>query len=1117
MTNTGQLERHSKVSAERRAALLRKWQQERSARRAFAIPQQAKEEPLPLSFAQERIWFLHQMLPESPGYNLPIAFRMVGDVNIPALEQSFTELMRRHAILRTTFPERNSKPVQVIAPASRHVLSVTDLRLFPEDEREEQLRLHAAEEYEQPFDPVKGPLFRTRLFQMADQEHLLLITMHHLITDGWSNGILIRELGELYAAFTVDQASPLPELSLQYADIANWERTRFQQGALEKDLAYWKNQLSGAPSVMQLPLDRPRPVIQTTSGAVYPFRAPEHILTNLQALCQREGVTSVMALLAAFKALLYRYTDQEDLVIGLPVFNRHHSETEGLIGLFVNTLVIRTSLADNPDFCTLLRRVRESILKAYEHQEYPFEKLVEALQPERDTSHTPLFQVMLSVGAGVDGHVAWPGLTLQPYDVERASANFDLTLEIMGYGDGLHFAFVYRTDLFDASTIERMTRHFCRLLEECVTQPDTRINVLPILSTDERQQILEHWNDTQVTYPRVHCLHQLFEEQAERTPEAIALVYEGKQLTYRQLNQQANQLAHFLIAQGVQPGVLVGITLERSLEMVVGLLGILKAGGAYVPLDPTYPRERLAYMLRDANVPVLLTQERLLVELPASDAAVVCLDRDWTMVACHSEETPTLERDPEHLAYVIYTSGSTGKPKGAMNTHQAICNRLLWMQEQYQLHDQDRVLQKTPFSFDVSVWEFFWPLITGARLVVARPEGHKDASYLVDVITREEISTIHFVPSMLQIFLEEPGVEACVSLQRVICSGEALSYDLQERFFERSCAALHNLYGPTEAAVDVTFWACERGSARRSVPIGHPVANTQIYILDQQLQPVPIGVAGELHIGGVQVGRGYLNRPELTAEKFIQEPFSQVPGACLYKTGDLARYLPDGTIEYLGRIDHQVKIRGLRIELGEIEAVLAEHPAVRDAVVVVKEIVPGDTRIFAYFTAYAGQTPDISEIRGFLGTRLPEYMVPASFVLLESMPLTPSGKIDRKQLPDPDVTSFHAQKAFVAPKNDIERVIAEIWQEVLHISQVGTQDNFFELGGHSLLVTQVRVKVRERLSFDLSIIDAFRFTTVQALAQHIGEGKIEPSSLQPIWQRAERQREAMKRMRIERR
>jgi len=683
----------------------------------------------------------------------------------------------------------------------------------------------------------------------------------------------------------------------------------------------------------------------------------------------------------------------------------------------------------------------------------------------------------------------------------------DLTLELSGNRG----CFEYSTDLFDAATIARLAGHFETLLTAALADPDGRLSDVPLLTPAERNQ-LEAWNATATPYPTDRRLHQLIEAQVERTPDAIAVRFENAELTYRQLNARANQLAHHLRTLGVGPDVRVGICMERSLELVVGLLGILKAGGAYVPLDPAYPHERLSYMLETAGVPVLLTQQRLVDDLPTHTASVLCLDTEWDIVADPRTENPVNQTAADDLAYVIFTSGSTGRPKGAMNTHAAICNRLLWMQDAYQLDGTDRVLQKTPFSFDVSVWEFFWPLMTGACLVVARPGGHQDSAYLVDLIRRKSITTLHFVPSMLQIFVEEPSLGALPSLRRVICSGEALPYDLQQRFFSRLDAELHNLYGPTEAAVDVTFWACQRDGDRPIVPIGHPIANTQMHVLDRWGRPVPVGVVGEVFIGGVNLARGYLNRPELTAERFVPDPFSAVPGARLYRTGDRARRLPDGAIDFLGRLDFQVKLRGFRIELGEIEAALASHPAVRDCAVIVNDG-PVGPRLVAYVVDVepADATPD--RLRAHLEQRLPSYMVPTSFVRLDELPLSPNGKLDRRALPTPEAASPAASAAFVAPESSAEKTVAAIWQDVLGLSRVGLHDNFFDLGGHSLALARVHAELRRQLGTDLTLIDLFKHPTVGDLARAIAATPAGLVPTQQIEDRAALQRSAISRQR----
>jgi len=789
-------------------------------------------------------------------------------------------------------------------------------------------------------------------------------------------------------------------------------------------------------------------------------------------------------LLAAFQALLHRYTGQDDIIVGSPIANRNRVEIEGLIGFFVNTLVLRTDLSGNPTFRELLVRVREVTLGAYDHQDLPFEKLVEELHVPRSLSYNPLFQVMFILQNAPMEPLQLSGLSVSPLEAETDTAKFDLMLDLSEGAGGITSLIEYNTDLFEGSTIERMAGHYQRLLEGIVANPERRISELPLMTEVERHQLLVEWNATQVDYPRDTCLHELFEEQVERTPEALALVFENEHLTYRELNCRANQLAHYLQGLGVGPDILVGLFMERSLEMVIAIYGIIKAGGAYVPLDPEYPLERVAFMARDAQVPVLLTHEHLAANLPEHKAKVVCLDSDWLTIAKENSQNFVSGAKPENLAYVIYTSGSTGTPKGVMFTHRGICNHLLWMQDAYPLTEGDRVLQKTPFSFDVSVWEFFWPLLVGARLIVARPGGHKDSNYLVTVIQEQEITTLNFVPSMLQVFLDEKGVEKCHTLKRVLCSGEALPYELQERFFATLPAELYNLYGPTEAGA-VTYWTCKRESDLGIVPIGYPVANTQLYIVDPHLQPVPAGVSGELYIGGVQVARGYLNRPELTAEKFIPDPFNAAPGARLYRTGDLARYLPGGAIEYLGRTDHQVKIRGFRVELGEIEAVLGEHEAVREVVVMAREDVSGDKRLVAYIVPAGDHIPFVSVLRQYLRGKLPEYMLPNAYVMLEKFPLTPNGKIDRKALPSPTGLRPELEAAYVAPRTEIERTIAAIWQAVLRLEKVGIHDNFFEVGGYSLLATQVISRINKAFQVELSLRSFFEDPTIAGLLQTI--------------------------------
>ena len=765
-----------------------------------------------------------------------------------------------------------------------------------------------------------------------------------------------------------------------------------------------------------------------------------------------------MVLAAAFKLLLARYSGQQDICIGTPVAGRQRPELEPLIGCFVNTLVLRSSVDPAQSFEAFLQQVKATALEAYAHQDLPFEQLVDELKLERHTSHTPLFQAMLVLQNMPLGSMELPGLTLQALPTDSGSAKFDLTLTFVEEGGRLHGELEYDTDLFDAGTVERMAAHFKCLVDGVLADPGAALGALPLLGQAERQQLLHGWNATAADYPRHETLQGLFEAQAARTPRQPALVYEGRTLDYGELNARANRLARHLRTLGVGPDVLVGVCAERSLEMVVGLLAVLKAGGAYVPLDPAYPRERLAYMLADARPAVLLTQSHLLSLLPEAGCETLCLDTQQSLLQQQAADDLPCRTLPQHLAYVIYTSGSTGRPKGVGIDHAGIVNRLHWMQQEYRLSEADRVLQKTPFSFDVSVWEFFWPLLTGATLVVARPGGHQDVQYLARLMADERVTTLHFVPPMLEVFLNAADVSGLQALRQVMCSGQALPLALQQRFFERlPQVQLHNLYGPTEASVDVTAWQCRPQPGQWCVPIGRPIANIQIHVLDGQQQPVPVGVAGELHIAGVGLARGYVNRPALTAEKFVPNPFG-APGSRMYRSGDLVRYLPGGEIEYLGRLDDQVKIRGLRIELGEIEAALKAQPGVRDALVMAREDVAGDQRLVAYVLGQ-GAPVDAAALRAALARTLPEYMVPPHVVNLPAFPLSPNGKVDRKALPAPDhAAPADAQKE--RPRTEVESLLASLWAEVLRVERVGLHDDFFQLGGHSLLAVQLVERIR---------------------------------------------------------
>ncbi|MFL5351286.1 amino acid adenylation domain-containing protein, partial [Archangium sp.] len=1042
---------------------------------------------IPLAFAQQRLWFLDQLEPGNPVYNTPVALRLSGPVDPEALRRAFEELVRRHESLRTTYSSRDGQPLQVISPSLSLPLELLDVRDTPASAREARAKELIRQEILRPFELARGPLLRATLLRLDSNDHVLLLVIHHIISDGWSMGVLVRDMAALYSAIAAGQQPSLPPLPIQYADFALWQHKWLQGEVLDSQLRYWKQQLSGAPAHLELPTDKPRPAVQSFRGDTLPVAIPRELSESIKTLSKRLGVTPFMTLLAGLQVVLHRYTGQDDISVGTSIAGRRGTELEGLVGFLINTLVLRSRLSSKASFRELLLQVRDTTLAAHEHQDVPFEKLVEHLQPQRDLSRTPLFQVMFILHNAPTETMTLPGgLTLRPLELTNSVSKFDWMLSLGDTSGGFTGGLEYSTDLFERDTMARAMEHLRVVLEAAVAQPETPLSELPLLTRAEKHQLLTGFNGPRADYPRDVCLHQLIQAQVERTPDALALTFEGQSLTYRELDSRANQLAWHLRSLGVGPESRVGLCLERSPEMVVALLATLKAGGAYVPLDPAYPQERLGWMLEDASPTVLLVQERLLSRLPAQGAHVVCLDSGWDEIASRPSHTPPLQSTANGLAYIIFTSGSTGRPKGAMNEHHPVVNRLLWMQEEYKLEARDVVLQKTPFSFDVSVWEFFWPLMQGARLVLAKPGGHQDPNYLANLIAQERVTTLHFVPSMLKVFLEEPNLEQrCVSLRRVVCSGEALPVEFQDQCLQRlPHAELHNLYGPTEAAVDVTYYACKPGQSLRSVPIGRPVANTQIHILDARLQPVPVGVHGELYIGGVQVGRGYRARPHLTAERFIPDPFSSTPGARMYRTGDVARWLPDGNIEYMGRADFQVKIRGLRIELGEIEAHLAQHPAVRQVVVVAREDRPGDKRLVAYVVAPPEQA-SAAELRSFLQPRLPEHMVPSAFVCLEQLPLSPNGKLERRALPAPEATTSAA--GYIAPRTPTEEKLAAIWAKVLSVPRVGAEDHFFELGGHSLLATQVISRLRSTFQVELPVRAFFEATTLSALARKVDE------------------------------
>jgi len=1090
---------------------------------------------LPLSFAQERLWFVEQLEPGVPFNNIPIAIRIEGALNTDALEKSASEIIRRHLALRSVFNKNaNGSPVASIARAREIKIPVIDLSAMTGERREIEAQRIMAEQARRAFDLAQSPLLRIELLRLDDQEHLLLLTTHHIACDGWSLGILYRELAALYDAFLQGRPSPLPELEGDYAGFAQWQRGQLQGDILEKQLVFWRQQLAGAQTTLELPTDRPRPPVQTYRGAIKHFALPEELSAGLGQLSLRHDVTLFMVLLAALQILLRRYSGQEDILIGSPVAGRTRVETEPLIGFFLNTLVLRGDLSGDPTFHELLKRIRKVAVDAYAHQELPFEKLVDALQPARDLSRSPLFQVMFVLQNEPLRPLELTGLKLTPQPLHSGTAKFDLMLSMEEHAGGLRGFIEYNADLFDEASITRLLGNFQTLLEGVVSNPEQRLSQLPLLTEAEQKQILINWNDTGADFAKEKLVHQLFEEQSEKTPDAAAIVFGDVQLTYRELDERANRLAGELQNLGVGPDVRVGICVTRSLEMMVGLLGILKAGGAYVPLDPTYPKERLTFMLKDSQAPVLLTQTSLCdhLKLQSSNLQVLCVDEVPHEMRTRTKDenkdelthtsrlTPHASQPSTTLAYVIYTSGSTGQPKGVMVTHRNVVNFFAGMD--CVLGTRPGVwLAVTSISFDISVLELFWTLARGFKVIIQPDEENVSAinarqgnfkktigqwRSVPEQILQHSVTHMQCTPSLARTLVLAPAsLEAMRRLDKLLLGGEALPVSLARQLRETMRGELINMYGPTET----TIWSAVHrvDVIGNSIPIGRPIANTQIYILDRGRQPVPAGVPGEIFVGGEGVARGYLNRPELTAKKFTGSPFNA--NARLYRTGDLGRFRADGTIEFLGRMDNQVKIRGHRIELGEIELAFSHHPAVREIVVVAHETAPGDTRLVAYVVAVPGKKPTATELRRFVQDNLPAAMTPSVFVLLDSLPLTPNGKINRQALPAPENQRPELETAYVAPRDHLEKSIAKIWQDLLQVEKAGLQDNFFDLGGNSLLVVQAQVRLRDALGFELPVVKLFQHPTIRSLANFLNEST--PPALEKLHDRGRRKQAAFAR------
>jgi amino acid adenylation domain-containing protein len=1055
------------------------------------MPRVRESNNAPLSFAQQRLWLFLQLDPDTVSYNVPEAFILKGHLNVEALTRSFNEIVRRHEILRTTFQVVAGEPRQVIGEPQPIALDVLDLSQLPDRDAKAQEVINDAAW--QLFDLTRGPLMRLNLMRIEETEHILLLTFHHIVHDGWSSSVLLHEFTMLYNAFIRNEPSPLPELPIQYADFAIWQREWLSGEVLEKQLSYWRQKLAGALPVLELPTDRLRPAVPSHRGGAVLVHLPPTLSSELQHLTNDEGATLYMTLLAAFKVLLHRYSGQTDICVGVPIANRNRAETENLIGFFINNLVLRSNLKGNPTFQSLLSQVREETINAYAHQDIPFEKLVEELQPERSLSYMPLFQVAFTLQNAPSEELSIHDLSLSELDVDVVVSKYDLSLFVIEMEDHLFSFIVYNSDIFDGPTIERLFKHYQMLLEGIVADRQQRIDELPMF-TEEEQQLFTEINNTRAEFPEGKRIHELFEEQASRWPEAVAVNYQGKELTYGELNEQANKLAHQLRRRGVGPDTMVGLLMERSLDLVVGILGVLKAGGAYFPLDLNYPKQRLALMLEETRVSLILTQQRWQNSLPEFDGEVLCLDSD--RLSDDNESNLETVNYPDSLAFVFFTSGSTGKPKGVMATQRSAVNYLSFIVRNYELTNADVVLQSASLSFDASVRDIIAPLLSGAKLVLVPDKDVRDPFVLLSRIKEHGVTCIlSMAPTMLRTLTDaaiETGTKG-QTLRIILTSGESLSLSecARVRAVLGERVAIVNQYGATECTMSSTQYRAPESQSSGVALAGRPIANSHVYILDPHLRQCPVGVPGEIHIGGVGVARGYFQSPDLTAKKYIPDPFGKA-GARLYKTGDLGRLLPSGDIELHGRVDRQVKIRGIRIEPAEIEAILKDHENVREAVVIVREDTPGNQRLVAYVVL---RQPD-NNLRAFVKARVPDYMVPATFVVLEKLPLTPNGKVDHAALPIP--SEFDSSKEFIAPRTPMEETLAQIWKEILEVARVGVNDNFFELGGHSLLATRVVSRVRKTLKVELPLRSIFDFPTIADLATTVESMTREPDDAEKL-------------------
>ncbi|MCP5015770.1 MAG: amino acid adenylation domain-containing protein [Ketobacter sp.] len=1074
---------NSSLSDARRALLAKRLQ--KAQRKQQAQPQtitpQPVDTPFTLSFAQQRMWFLHQWEPNSPAYNIPNALRMTGSLNITALETAVNEIVRRHQVLQMGYGIEAEEPVLRRHPNPHIALPIVDM----DGADEAAVMALLQEEGARPFDLTQELPIRMFLIRLAPQEHVLILNLHHITTDGWSMGVLLRELAALYNAFCDNKPVPFSDLPIQYSDFAYWQRSWLQGDVLEKQLTYWKQQLTGATAVLELPTDYPRPAMRTLNGAITRFTIPPDLTQAIKQSAQQAGLTPFMFMLAAYQILLYRYSGQTDILVGSPIANRNRSEIENLIGFFVNTLVLRTNLAHNPRVCEVLQQVRDTTLDAYAHQDLPFEKLVEELHLPRTLSHNPLFQVMFIYQNIPHEPLVLSDLVVQPLEGDNGTSKFDLNLVMEEDGDTLHGTLTYNTDLFTADRMVRMAEHYQTLLWGMIAQPEKQVAQLPLLTSTERQQFAA-WIDTDTEHSPFQPLHERFTDQAAVTPAQIAIASEGNEITYQQLNERANQLAHYLQRVGVGPDVRVGLYMSRSVDTIVALLGILKAGGAYVPIDPLYPPDRVAFMLADTQVTAVLTQSTLVQELqPPTGVAVVVLERDWETIATYSAQNPVVTVAPTNLMYVLFTSGSTGRPKGVAVEHRNYLNYFHSIVPQLKLEPGMHLAMTTTFATDLGTIMFWGALCLGGTAHIIPYERATDPDRLAAYFRQHPMDVLKLVPSHLEALMVASNPADIIPSKLLILTGEASYWETvaKVKAINPNCV-VQDHYGVTETTCATLNYITpatiptDRGSA---LPKGQPLGNVRIHILDREMQPTPIGVSGQLYIGGAGVTRGYCNHPRLTGERFIPDPFSTTPGARLYDTGDLAHYLADGTMKLLGRSDHQVKIRGYRIETGEIESLLTEHPTLQDAVVVAREDTPGDRRLVAYYVPQGAADVSLSELRTHLRTHLPDYMVPSLFVPLTAVPLNPNGKVDRFALPVPEQGHVTLNDNFVSPRTEREQQLATIWTEVLGLAQVGIDDNFFDVGGESFKA----IRVVRKIGPDASVISLFKHPTIRELAEHL--------------------------------